>query len=155
MSTATSHETPPEVLAKEHGVGQYLVVFVALCFLTGASFFTYSSWWPFHQEPMVGWIFMMAVSCTKATLVMMFFMHLKWEANWKFVLTIPPAIMSMIVMIALVPDIGLRYRIASSHRRAFMPEPLHVESLVLDAGEAAAGEAAPKESQAAEPHAAH
>ena len=32
---------------------------------------------------------MMAVSCTKAMLVILFFMHVKYEANWKYVLTIP------------------------------------------------------------------
>ncbi len=34
---------------------------------------------------------MMAVSCTKAMLVILFFMHVLYEANWKFVLTIPAA----------------------------------------------------------------
>ena len=35
---------------------------------------------------------MMAVSCTKAMLVILFFMHVKYEANWKYVLTIPAGI---------------------------------------------------------------
>ena len=52
---------------------------------------------------------MMAVSCAKAALVMLFFMHLKYEANWKYVLTIPAAIMSVLLMLLLVPDIGWRY----------------------------------------------
>jgi cytochrome c oxidase subunit 4 len=51
---------------------------------------------------------MMAVSCTKAMLVIMFFMHLLWEANWKWVLTIPASIMSVFLMFMLVPDIGWR-----------------------------------------------
>src|SRR5688572_22808350 len=59
----------------EHGVGKYVKVFLALCVLTLASFFTYSEAWPFHDRPAVGWAFMMAVSCTKALLVMLFFMH--------------------------------------------------------------------------------
>ena len=41
------------------------------------------------RQPQVGWAFMMAVSCTKAMLVILFFMHVKYEANWKYVLTIP------------------------------------------------------------------
>jgi cytochrome c oxidase subunit IV len=92
---------------EEHGgVGKYLLVFVALCFLTTCSFFTYSSYWPFSKE--VAWAFMMAVSCTKAMLVIMFFMHLFWEANWKWVLTIPASFMSIFLMLMLVPDIGMR-----------------------------------------------
>jgi cytochrome c oxidase subunit 4 len=90
------------------GVGKYVQVFLALCVLTGASFFTYSTYWPFQNTPSVGWAFMMAVSCTKALLVMLFFMHLKWEADWKYVLTIPASVMSIFLVLALVPDIGRR-----------------------------------------------
>src|SRR3972149_9615260 len=75
------------------GIAQYIYVFLALCFLTTASFFTYSDYWPFHDQPKIGWAFMMAVSCTKAMLVILFFMHVKYEASWKYVLTIPAAFM--------------------------------------------------------------
>ncbi|MDA8042788.1 MAG: cytochrome C oxidase subunit IV family protein [Pirellulales bacterium] len=77
------------------GTMQYMAVFVALCFLTTMSFLTYSSYWPWRDEPQVGWAFMMAVSCTKALLVVLFFMHVLWEANWKYVLTIPAAMMAI------------------------------------------------------------
>jgi len=77
------------------GIMQYMAVFVALCFLTTMSFLTYSSYWPWRDEPQVGWAFMMAVSCTKALLVVLFFMHVLWEANWKYVLTIPAAMMAI------------------------------------------------------------
>lgn len=64
----------------EHGGnGKYIAVFIALCFLTSMSFFTYSSYWPFSKE--VAWAFMMAVSCTKAMLVILFFMHVKYNAR--------------------------------------------------------------------------
>jgi cytochrome c oxidase subunit 4 len=94
---------------EEHGgVGKYLLVFAALCFLTMCSFFTYSSYWPFKDQRQITWAFMMAVSCTKAMLVIMFFMHLLWEANWKWVLTIPASFMSIFLMLMLVPDVGMR-----------------------------------------------
>ena len=57
--------------------------------------------------PAVGRAFMMAVSCTKAMLVILFFMHVKYEANWKYVLTIPAAIMSIFLML----DAGARRRL--------------------------------------------
>jgi len=88
------------------GIGKYLLVFAALCVLTSASFFTYSSYWPFGKH--VAWAFMMAVSCTKAMLVVMFFMHMLWEANWKYVLTIPASCMSLFLLLMLVPDVGMR-----------------------------------------------
>jgi cytochrome c oxidase subunit 4 len=107
----------------EVGIAQYIYVFIALCVLTTASFFTYSSYWPFHAQPMIGWAFMMAVSCTKAMLVILFFMHVKYEANWKYVLTIPAAFMSIFLVLALVPDVGMRSRWLAEERELHMAEP--------------------------------
>ncbi len=103
MAASHSHET------EAHSTRVYWQVFLALTVLTGASFFTYSSYWPFHDTPAVGWTFMMAVSVTKAMLVMLFFMHLKYEANWKYVLTIPATVMAIFLIVALVPDVMWRY----------------------------------------------
>jgi cytochrome c oxidase subunit IV len=112
---------------EDHGIKKYIYVFIALCLLTTASFFTYSSYWPFHDTPQIGWAFMMAVSCTKAMLVILFFMHVKYEANWKYVLTIPAAFMSIFLILMLVPDIGMRGRWASEERlmNAADPRPIH------------------------------
>lgn len=109
------------------GLAKYVYVFLALCVLTGASFFTYSSAWPFHDQPAIGWTFMMAVSCTKAMLVILFFMHVKYEANWKYVLTIPAAFMSLFLLLALVPDIGMRGRWNAEERQQFMADPREVK----------------------------
>jgi hypothetical protein len=70
-----------------------------------------------------GWAFMMAVSCTKAMLVVLFFMHVWWEANWKYVLTIPAAMMALFLVIMLVPDIGLRNRMVAQERAIHMARP--------------------------------
>ena len=66
---------------------------------------------------------MMAVSCTKAMLVILFFMHLKYEADWKYVLTIPASIMSVLLILSLVPDVGLRMRMYSPERREHAAQP--------------------------------
>jgi cytochrome c oxidase subunit 4 len=105
------------------GIAQYIYVFIALCLLTTASFFTYSDYWPFHEQPKIGWAFMMAVSCTKAMLVILFFMHVKYEASWKYVLTVPAAFMSIFLILALVPDIGLRGHWLSEERELYMAAP--------------------------------
>jgi cytochrome c oxidase subunit 4 len=104
------------------GVGKYMMVFLALCGLTTMSFFTYSRFWPFQETPVVGWVFMMAVSCTKAMLVICFFMHLIWEANWKYVLTIPASLMSVFLVVALVPDVGQRTRYYAEERSLYASE---------------------------------
>ena len=119
----------------DHGIGKYLAVFAALCLLTGASFFTYSRYWPFHDTPQVGWVFMMAVSCTKAMLVILFFMHVKYEASWKYVLTIPASVMAIFLMLALIPDVGRRYntvlggRTVAEERLEHMAEPRDVQAI--------------------------
>ena len=117
------------------GIGKYLLVFLALCALTTMSFFTYSSLWPWKNEPHVGWAFMMAVSCTKALLVVLFFMHVFWEANWKYVLTIPAAMMAIFLALMLVPDVGLRTRMVAQEREIHMARPSDVR-LLEQAGEA-------------------
>ena len=66
---------------------------------------------------------MMAVSCTKALLVMLFFMHLLWEANWKYVLTFPAALMSVFLILMLIPDVGFRTRKYSEKRWQQAAEP--------------------------------
>jgi cytochrome c oxidase subunit IV len=105
------------------GIAKYIYVFIALCVLTSASFFTYSDWWRLYVPAQISWAFMMAVSCTKAMLVILFFMHVKYEANWKYVLTIPAAFMSMFLILALVPDVGLRGHWLSEERELYMAEP--------------------------------
>ena len=122
MTESASHDTSGH---DDSGTAKYLYVFGALVLLTSASFFTYSDAWPFKATPAVGWAFMMAVSCTKALLVVLFFMHVKYEASWKYVLTIPPAIMAVFLMLALVPDIGLRGRRASEERLRHMAVEEH------------------------------
>jgi len=111
------------------GVGKYLLVFAALCGLTTMSFLTYSPLWPWRDEPHVGWAFMMAVSCTKAMLVVLFFMHVLWEANWKYVLTIPAAMMAVFLAIMLVPDVGLRNRMVAQERALHMARQSDVRLL--------------------------
>jgi len=130
----------PEDHTHEHGgLGLYLMVFLALCVLTGASFFTYSDWWPFKEQKAVTWAFMMAVSCTKAMLVIMFFMHLLWEANWKWVLTIPASVMSIFLMLMLVPDIGMRqnngYAFYSFDRWRFTSNKPVVDKSLIEAAD--------------------
>ena len=127
--TEPDHSQPPSDHAHDDhgGIGKYLAVFAVLCVLTGASFFTYSDIWPFKETPAVGWAFMMAVSCTKAMLVILFFMHLLWEANWKYVLTIPASFMSLFLLVMLVPDVGLRMRHATRERLLHTAVPVAEE----------------------------
>ena len=100
----------------EHDHGSTFVkVFVALLILTAISFLVGNS--PLMvNRPQVGWALMLVVSCAKALLVISFFMHLRWEANWKYVLTIPASIMSLFVLVMLIPDVAQRSQYLSEER---------------------------------------
>lgn len=107
------------------GLGKYVAVFIALCFLTtisfGASLWMGPDATPAQQAGVR--IVMIAVSCCKALLVMLFFMHLLWEANWKYVLTIPASIMSIFLMLMLFPDVLDRTRQYAEERWLYAAEP--------------------------------
>jgi cytochrome c oxidase subunit 4 len=105
------------------GVGKYVTVFLALCVLTAISFAVGNSQQLRENSPGVMWAMMMAVSCAKAMLVILFFMHLRWEANWKYVLTVPASIMSLFLVIMLIPDIGRRTLYYSPVRWLYAPAP--------------------------------
>ncbi|MGC4003460.1 MAG: cytochrome C oxidase subunit IV family protein [Pirellulales bacterium] len=109
------------------GLAKYIYVFIALCVLTGMSFLTYSDYWPWRGTPKIGHAFMIAVSCTKAMLVILFFMHVKYEANWKYVLTIPAGLMSIFLVLMLVPDIYYRNEHAAQERELFMASPYDLD----------------------------
>jgi len=113
----------------EHSQGstsKFLMVFVGLLFLTAISF-TVGNTPAIMSTPAIGWTIMMAVSCAKALLVMLFFMHLKWEANWKYVLTIPASIMSVFLLLMLFPDIKNRTEKYSSERWLYAATPVTEE----------------------------
>ena len=122
MSNEMTNEKHDDHHESHGGLGLYIGVFLALCALTTLSFLTYFDFWRENVPSNISRAFMMAVSCTKAMLVIMFFMHLKWEANWKWMLTAPVIIMSALLIFALVPDVGLRMRHASQDRMIYAAE---------------------------------
>jgi len=52
---------------------------------------------------------LVVLSTAKIILVVMFFMHLKFEGNWKYVLLAPTTILAIGLPMALMPDIGVSY----------------------------------------------
>lgn len=133
MSTQDEHATQHDDHESHGGTSLYISVFIALCALTSLSFLTYFDFWRNVVPVGVSRVFMMGVSCTKAMLVITFFMHLKWEANWKWVLTIPASMMSIFLMLALVPDVGLRMQHASHERMIYGAEVPAVEVVAEEA----------------------
>jgi cytochrome c oxidase subunit 4 len=100
-----SHEHPQ---AHGHAHPPYFAVFIGLIVCTVLSVLI-------DLLPAKGSLVMivgaavLAVAATKAMLVMAYFMHLKFEGPWKFVLLAPTTVLALFLMVALMPDIGLHY----------------------------------------------
>lgn len=96
-------------MADSHGEGHhvnYFFVFIALCVFTTISvLFDVIE----IESKAVLIVLVLAVAVAKALCVMMFFMHLKFEGNWKYVLLGPTTILAIGLPLALLPDIGVPY----------------------------------------------
>jgi cytochrome c oxidase subunit 4 len=90
----------------------YLFVFYALCVFTGVSWLAdeIPRWMGIEGKAKVAvGLVVLAVACCKASLVIMYFMHIKFEGRWKYALLAPTVILALALMIALAPDIGSEY----------------------------------------------
>jgi cytochrome c oxidase subunit 4 len=93
-----------------HSHTPYWLIFAFLCVFTGISWIVDKAreWGHFNSYvPLI--VVVLAVASAKALFVMMFFMHLKFEGNWKYVLLAPTIILAIGLPLALLPDIGVPY----------------------------------------------
>lgn len=84
----------------------YLMVFFALCGFTVISVVADLVHLP--NKVALGAI-VLAVAVCKALCVMMYFMHLKFERAWKYLLLAPTMIIAAALPVSLRPDIGETY----------------------------------------------
>lgn len=89
--------------AAEHGPSfqTYIAVFTALCICTGLSFLANL----LFGRGFTSFGIIMIVACIKATLVVMIFMHLKFDWGKLYCIVIPVCVMAVMMMIVLLPDI--------------------------------------------------
>jgi cytochrome c oxidase subunit 4 len=85
----------------------YWAIFGALCILTAVS------WIADELKGNMGAVLLVLVVLTvasfKAMFVMLYFMHLKFEGKWKFVLLAPTTVLALAIVAGLMPDIGSHY----------------------------------------------
>ncbi len=93
-----------EVHAGHHHVN-YQGVFVALCVCTLLSIIFDMV----HLPKTIIVALVLAVATAKALFVLTYFMHLKFEGAWKYIILAPTAILAVGLMVALAPDVGLHY----------------------------------------------
>lgn len=89
----------------QHKHPKYALIFAALCVFTLISIMAdvvHLSWG-------IKVVAVLAVATCKALCVMAWFMHLKFERAWKYVLLAPTTILALGVPLALMPDIAEKY----------------------------------------------
>lgn len=122
MTDSTSHAGDEHSEELHGGFATYFAIFVALVILTGFSF-AIGSFGPGYLSASVVRLMMIVISIAKAMLVILFFMHLKWEANWKYVLTVPAMMMSLVIIGVLFFEFGARTLKYPSERWFYAAEP--------------------------------
>jgi cytochrome c oxidase subunit 4 len=97
----------------DHGHGEsvfkaYMVVAVALSIFTATSFiFNYMAREMHVISHFTSFVLILSVAIIKATLVAVYFMHLKWDWKLLYFLICPVFIMGAMMMMVLMPDILL------------------------------------------------
>lgn len=100
-----------------HSSSMYMRVFYALCVFTLLSVIAdlmgglaglRNALGQTNVKVLVG-LLVLAIACCKATFVMLYFMHLKFEGKWKYVLLAPTMVLALAIPAALTPDIGVHY----------------------------------------------
>lgn len=109
MSDEHAGSTLTEYPAHEahHPHVNYMAVFGALILLTIASYIADKIGGTLGHVIIV--LVVLTIACFKAMFVMLYFMHLKFEGKWKFVLLSPTLILALAIIAALMPDIGSHY----------------------------------------------
>jgi cytochrome c oxidase subunit 4 len=98
----------PSEIAEEHeqeAHAPYLLVWFWLAILTGVEYFYASGLKDFFTILLVGLLILAGI---KAGLVGWYFMHLKFEGKWVYLLIVPAIILAAVLVLALVPDQALK-----------------------------------------------
>lgn len=90
----------------ESHAGAYFAVFIALFVFTGIS--VVADVIHLDNKVILAAI-VLSVATAKALCVMLYFMHLKFERAWKYMLLAPTFILAAGMMLSLIPDIGKHY----------------------------------------------
>jgi cytochrome c oxidase subunit IV len=96
-------------VAVEHATeahAPYLKVFAALAVLTAIEYY-YAAIFKDHFAVLLTGLLALAV--VKAGLVGWYFMHLKFEGNWVYIMIVPAMVLATIIVLALCPDMVLKY----------------------------------------------
>lgn len=92
-----------EMVVESHA--PYMKIFFVLLVFTVLEYI-YASFLPLSFLVLV--VGLMVLAITKATLVGMYFMHLKFEGRWVYYMLIPACILATVLILGLYPDIAMQ-----------------------------------------------
>ena len=98
----------PTEVAEEHQMeahAPYLKVWFWLAVLTGVEYFYAFFLKDYFLILVLGLLFLALI---KAGMVGWYFMHLKFEGNWVYILIVPACILATIIVLALCPDQAMK-----------------------------------------------
>ncbi len=100
-----AHRTPDQQQHVESHA-PYMKIFYVLLVLTVLEYFyaKLASKMGFSLAALI--LGLMGLAITKATLVGMYFMHLKFEGRWVYLMLLPASLLALGLICALYPDIG-------------------------------------------------
>jgi cytochrome c oxidase subunit 4 len=100
--TAPHRTADQQVEVETHA--PYLKVWATLAVLTAIEYF-----WAMGFKDAFGTLVLglLCLAVIKATLVAMFFMHLKFEGRWVYVMLVPAGILAMVFIGGLYPDVAM------------------------------------------------
>jgi cytochrome c oxidase subunit 4 len=104
MTKMATSEVAAEHAHEAHA--PYLKVFVWLAVLTAIEY-----WYAALLKDHFGILLLglLLLASVKAGLVGWYFMHLKFEGKWVYIMIVPAAILATIIVLALCPDMVLKY----------------------------------------------
>jgi len=105
----------------------YMIIFFALCGFTALSVVSDVAKNMMSYGTLI--VVVLAIASAKAACVMLYFMHLKFEGNWKFIILAPTTILAIGLPLSLMPDVGLHYYIDTAEQQQWReqaePSPGH------------------------------
>jgi len=93
----------------DHPYVNYWMIFGFLCVLTTASVVADVIDIEHLFNLAVLAVVVLLISCFKASYVIRYFMHLKFERGWKYIILLPTTVLALAIPFALASDIGIHY----------------------------------------------
>ncbi len=98
-----SSDVAAELEAESHV--PYMKIWFILAILTGVEYF-YAKIFKDHFTLLV--VGLMALALVKACMVGWYFMHLKFEKKWVYILIVPACVMAVFLTLMLTPDMAMK-----------------------------------------------